>query len=109
METESEHTGKIVEMHDNPYELDGVPKDAQLIVHHYEDHDYEGSGWLIALLADGKVQQCDLSHCSCYGPTDSGNMDRPQTVEEFKAMDRSDLDGIESKVRERFLEELKKL
>jgi len=48
-----------------------VPKGTSLIVDWYEYGNYDGSGTAIAK-AGRKYYYANLSHCSCYGPTESG-------------------------------------
>jgi hypothetical protein len=42
---------------------------ADYVVYYYEYGSYEGSGFAV-WKKDGKYGYSDLSHCSCYGPTD---------------------------------------
>ena len=58
----------IIEQHliDEPYS----PPECVVLATEYTAGDYEGSGWALAMDADGIVQEYNLGHCSCYGPFD---------------------------------------
>lgn len=73
-----------------------------LVVYKYTDDGYEGWGHLFALTEDNRVLGKTLGHCSCYGPLE-GESDTTHTMEEFLALERSNLDGDEWEVRESFL------
>src|SRR5690606_36900805 len=40
------------------------------VVYDYTDNGWDGDGEAIALRKDGMLVEFNLSHCSCYGPTD---------------------------------------
>lgn len=60
-------------------------KDVAWVVYWYEAGDYEGDGLAVALRPDGLLEECGLSHCSCYCPGDGWNGvgGKGVTVEEF--------------------------
>ncbi len=38
----------------------------------YTYGEYEGYGWAVFRFSDGEFDAKDLSHCSCYGPLETG-------------------------------------
>ena len=51
------------------YDLAAIPTEVTLIKYWYEKQWYEGSGIMILQTADGYYLH-DMSHCSCFGPTE---------------------------------------
>jgi hypothetical protein len=77
-------------------------KGAVWFVYSYEDGGYDGSGEGVALMPDGQLQCFNLSHCSCYGPMESGIF---TSVEEYlrpkdSVHDYYSKPEVEAKVRE---------
>lgn len=63
---------RVIHLHDEcmPYDSDLGKFDNVIgAVTLYEDHGYEGSGWIIAFTGEHYLVG-SLSHCSCYGPFD---------------------------------------
>ncbi len=59
----------------------------------YEDGDYSGSGIAAAFRKDGFVEYADLSHCSCYGPTEDWSSKSTQVDwKTFRRFDKYDQD-----------------
>jgi len=65
------------------YELTQITEDQfEWLVYSYENYGYEGGGDAVALGKDGSLYYSSLSHCSCYGPTESWP-DKKMSIEEF--------------------------
>lgn len=65
-------------------ELSGVEElGAEYFVYNYQTGDYEGHGWAVWKLPDGKFGYTDLGHCSCYGPVEDLKS-IPYTLDEIK-------------------------
>lgn len=52
------------------YDYDQLPPGVEWLAYWYEDGDYCGGG-LAAAFRAGRLLMWDMSHCSCYGPSDS--------------------------------------
>jgi hypothetical protein len=68
----------IVSLNDETYgdELDSVGSyDYTDFIYLYYEGCYDGSGYGIGIHPDKSFDVWDLSHCSCYGPLDSGPSD----------------------------------
>jgi len=53
------------------------------LVYYYEDGYYDGSGEAVALMADGRLQLLNLSHCSCYEPFEDWMNGQFVSIEEY--------------------------
>lgn len=67
------------------------PPNTIWVIHNYDVGQYDGYGKAIAY--DGEyLWECDLGHCSCYGPLDDG-FSKIGTIEDlFSTSDRSIFD-----------------
>ena len=72
----------ILALNDELYYHEDLPEHDNF-VYYYESGSYEGDGFAVWNLGD-KFYYGELSHCSCFGPTDSLDNTEPYTLEEME-------------------------
>lgn len=66
------------------YDIERIERiDAEYFVYNYKVGDWEGTGWAVWKMPDGKFGYTSLSHCSCNGPVEDINS-IPYTLDEVK-------------------------
>jgi hypothetical protein len=76
------------------YDLKAIPKEVILIKYWYAKETYEGSGIMILQTADGYYLH-DMSHCSCFGPTEHLELTRCyKSIEEMIENCSEELQGM---------------
>jgi len=69
------------------YDFNGLSenyqKDIKWIVYDYQRSSYEGAGFALVCWKDGKIDLFNLSHCSCYGPTEKAPYESWNSWEEI--------------------------
>ena len=76
------------------WDLEAIPKEVILIKYWYTAETYEGSGIMILQTADGYYLH-DMSHCSCFGPTEHLELTRCyKSIEEMIENCSEELQGM---------------
>lgn len=68
---------------DMPYDSDSFINNSLIFVTDYDSDIYDGRGYALVQNMEGAVELYNLSHCSCYGPLDSGPILTWKSVEDF--------------------------
>lgn len=90
-----------IDLQDDPGQCDYG--NAQLVVTDYEEREYDGSGTALVLCDDGRVEEINMGHCSCYGPWDEAAVGTWPSVEAFRQAQDDVVQAVDAKLAAAFL------